>query len=61
MLGKRGVKKVELRLEALTVLQSFTKCFKQFLKIHSKASVLKSLFNKVAGLMVCNFIKRKKL
>ena len=28
-------------------------------KIHSKTSVLKSLLNKVAGLMVHNFIKNK--
>ena len=31
----------------------------QFRKIHNETSVLKSLFNKDAGLMVCNFIKKK--
>ena len=32
---------------------------KQFRKIHSKTSELKSLFNKFAGLMVYNFIRKK--
>ena len=33
---------------------------KNFLKIHRKISVLKSLFNQVAGLWVYNFIKKKR-
>ena len=32
---------------------------KQFRKIHSETSELKSLFNKIAGLMVYNFIRKK--
>ena len=36
-----------------------TKVLLTFRKIHSKASVLKSLFYKVAGLMFCNFKKKK--
>ena len=35
------------------------RCLKQFCKIYSKISKLKSLFNKVAGLMVYNFIRKK--
>ena len=31
---------------------------KKFLNIHRKETVLESLFNRVAGLKVCNFIKR---
>ena len=38
---------------------SVKKCLKQFRKIDSKTSELKSLFNKVAGLMVYNFIRKK--
>ena len=32
---------------------------KKFLNIHRKTTVLGSLFNRVAGLKACNFIKRK--
>ena len=32
---------------------------KIFLNIHRKTPVLKSLFNKVAGILACNFIKKK--
>ena len=32
------------------------KCYWKFLNIHRKTSVLESLSNKVAGLLVCNFI-----
>ena len=31
----------------------------KFLDIHKKISVLESLFNKVTGLMACNFIKKE--
>ena len=31
---------------------------KKFAKFHRKTSVLESLFNKVAGLRTCNFIKK---
>ena len=31
---------------------------KKFLNIHRKTTVLESLFNRVAGLKACNFIKR---
>ena len=57
------VKKVALKLEALTeeVLQGAFNHGEQFCKLHSKTSTLKSLFNKVTGLMVCNFFKKKKL
>ena len=33
--------------------------FKKFSNIHRKTPVLESLFNKVAGLKVCNFIKTR--
>ena len=33
-------------------------CYYKFPNIHKKISVLESLFNKVTGLMACNFIKR---
>ena len=33
--------------------------FKKFSNIHRKTPVLESLFNKVAGLKVCNFIKKR--
>ena len=51
--------RVELKLEALIggVLQS---AFNNFAKLTVKY-VLKSLFNNVAGLMVCNFFKKKTL
>ena len=47
-----------MKLEALTggVLKS---AFNNFAKILSKTSVLKSLFEKVAGLMVRKFFKKK--
>ena len=49
-----------MKLEALTggVLKS---AFNNFAKILSKTSVLKSLFEKVAGLMVRKFFKKKTL
>ena len=33
-------------------------CYSEFCNIHMETPVLGSLFNKVAGLQVCNFIKR---
>ena len=38
---------------------SVKKCLKQFHKIYSKTCELKSLFNKFAGLMAYNFIRKK--
>ena len=38
------------------VLKNFVT--ENFCNIHSKTPVLESLFNKVAGLKVCNFIKK---
>ena len=35
------------------------RCSKKFRNIHRKTSVLKSLFNKVASLQACNFIKTR--
>ena len=62
-LGLRVIKKVALKSEALIggVLQGAFNHEEQFCKIHGKTSALKSLFNKGAGLMVCNFIKKEKL
>ena len=34
-------------------------CSQKFPNIHRKTSVLESLFNKVAGLQACNFIKKR--
>ena len=34
-------------------------CSQKFRNIHRKTPVLESLFNKVAGLQVCNFIKKR--
>ena len=34
------------------------RCYESFIKIHKKAHVLESLFNKVAGLKATNFIKK---
>ena len=39
------------------VLQN--RCYYKFPNIQKKTSVLKSLFNKVTGLMACNFIKKE--
>ena len=39
------------------VLKNFVT--ENFCNIHSKTPVLESLFNKVAGLKVCNFIKKR--
>ena len=39
------------------VLQN--RCSKRFCNIHRKTPVLEFLFNKVAGLKACNFIKQK--
>ena len=52
-----------MKSEALIggVLQGAFNHEEQFCKIHGKTSALKSLFNKGAGLMVCNFIKKEKL
>ena len=36
-------------------------CLKQFRQIHCETSELKSLFNKIAGLMVYNFIRKKEV
>ena len=38
---------------------SIKKCSKRFCKFHRKAPMLESLFNKIAGLKACNFIKNK--
>ena len=35
------------------------RCSQRFSNIHRKTSVLESLFNTVAGLIVCNFIKNR--
>ena len=35
------------------------KCFQKFRNIHKKTVVLESLFNKVAGLKICSFIKKE--
>ena len=42
-------------------LEAFCKkrCFKNFRKFHRKTPVLESLFNNVAGLQACNFIKKR--
>ena len=39
------------------VLQN--RCYHKFPDIHKKISVLESLFNKVTGLVSCNFIKKE--
>ena len=39
--------------------EEFHKVFLTISQNSSKTSVLKSLFNKVAGLMMCNFFKKK--
>ena len=41
----------------VNVLQN--RYYYKFSDIHKKISVLESLFNKVTGLMVCNFIKKE--
>ena len=41
------------------VLQN--RCSDKFPDIHKKISVLESLFDKVKGLMACNFIKKETL
>ena len=35
------------------------KCFQKFRNIHKKTVVLEFLFNKVAGLKICSFIKKE--
>ena len=35
------------------------RCSTKFRKFHGKISTLESLFNKVAGLKTCNFIKKR--
>ena len=35
------------------------RCYEKFRKFHRKLPVLESLFNKVAGLQVCNVIKKR--
>ena len=42
-------------------LQLFCKqrCSQKFCKFHSETPVLKSLFNRVAGLQACNYIKKR--
>ena len=42
----------------IDVLQN--RCSQTFRKFHWKTPILKSVFNKVAGLMACNFIKKKR-
>ena len=39
------------------VLQN--RCYQKFRNIQRKTPVLESLFNKVAGIQVCNFIKKR--
>ena len=41
----------------LNVFQN--RCYYKFPDIHKKISVLGSLFNKVTGLMACNFINKE--
>ena len=41
------------------VLLRKTRCSKIFSKLHRRAPMFESVFNKIAGLKVCNFIKKR--
>ena len=55
----RFLRKHELKPQKQPLELFKKRCCKKFFKFHRKTILLKSLFNRVAGLQVCSFIKKR--